>query len=114
MQFDIASLKEVAFNWARASAGMGSSCSVNTAEERKGSPFGNGTYNPHPLPYGVRRCSSFLQVSTEKLESMRDDTVPGPLLDEAAWRWMYTHITEHIWVQLSEVTAKARALSQLR
>lgn len=116
MQFDIPRLKDVAFNWARASAGVGPSCSVSSnADDRKVSPLGNGTYNPHPMPYGVRRCSSFLQVA-ETLDRMRDDGVgiPGPLLDEAAWRWMYTHITEHLWVALSDVTEKARTLRQLR
>jgi len=117
MQFDIPSLKDVASNWVRSTAGVGSSsCSVSSnADDRKVSSFGNGTYNPHPLHYGVRRCSSFPQVA-ETLDKMREDgvDVPGPLLDEAAWRWIYTHITEHIWVALSDVTEKARTLSQLR
>jgi hypothetical protein len=113
MQFDIPTLSQVALKWARASAGFGSSeHGSSNADDRKRSSFGTSGYNPHPLPYGVRRCSSFLQVT----ETMRADgvDVPGPLLDEAAWRWMYTHITEHIWVALSDVTEKARTLNQLR
>ena len=104
MQFDIQTLSQVAFKWARAPAGVGYT-----------SGLGSTGYNPHPLPYGVRRCSSLLQVA-ETLDRMRIDGVdiPGPLLDEAAWRWMYTHITEHIWVALSDVTEKARTLNRLR
>lgn len=116
MQFDIPTLSQVAVKWARASAGVGSTGNgSSSSDDRKPPGFGTSGYNPHPQPFGVRRCSSFLQVA-ETLDNMRTAgvVVPGPLLDEATWRWMYTHISEHIWVALSDVRGKARTLNQLR
>ncbi|CAK9871762.1 unnamed protein product [Sphagnum jensenii] len=36
------------------------------------------------------------------------------VLEEAAWRWMYTHITEHIWVALQDLVWKAKTLNESR
>ncbi|KAG0587951.1 hypothetical protein KC19_2G204100 [Ceratodon purpureus] len=119
MQFDIPTLKQDAFKWARTSAGVSSSdCGSSNADDRNRPSFGSTGFGPHPLPFGARRSSAFLQTA-ETLDTMRTDGIhapllDGPLLDEAAWRWMYTDITEHIWVALSDVTEKARTLNQSR
>lgn len=119
MQFDVPGLKKMAYDWSRGSTGFGTS--VNRSDDKprdadceKPTQFGPRGYNPHPLPFGVRKCSSLLQVvqNSDKSRTGRRK-VPEPLLDEFAWRWMYTHITEHLWVALHDVTRRARTLRNL-
>ncbi|XP_073390283.1 N-acylphosphatidylethanolamine synthase isoform X2 [Physcomitrium patens] len=116
MVFDIPRLKQAAVDLASASVDVASSGSVSSeADDRKFPLLGSSMKNPNPLTKGITRLSSIQQVANT-LETMKTNgaDVPGPLLDEAAWRWIYTHITEHIWVALSEVTQKARTIGQLR
>ena len=118
MQFDIPALKQMAPDWARASLSHpGLNKASDSSSDGKPPAFGSGgaSYAPHPLPFGVRRCSTLLQVADE-LDNARSSgrlDALGPTLDEAAWRWMYTHISDHIWVALNNLTYKARTIGSL-
>ena len=118
MQFDIPALKQMAPDWARALLSHpGLNKASDSSSDGKPPAFGSGgaSYAPHPLPFGIRRCSTLLQVADD-LDNARSSgrlDAPGPTLDEAAWRWMYTHISDHIWVALNNLTHKARTIGSL-
>lgn len=115
MQFDIPALKQMAPDRALLSH-PGWNKASDSSSDGKAPAFGSGaSYAPHPLPFGVRRCSTFLQVADD-LDDARSNgrlDAPGPTLDEAAWRWMYMHISDHIWVALNNLTHKARTIGSL-
>lgn len=116
IQFDVPGLKRAAHDWARASAG---------ADDTNGKLFfsmsdklvghGSTMNNPHPLPFGIRN-SPYCQQAAKTLDGMRSghQDVSEPVLEEAAWRWMYTHITERIWVALQDLVWKAKTLNESR
>lgn len=116
IQFDVPGLKRAAHDWARASAGVDDTNGklfFSMSDKLVG--HGSTMNNPHPLPFGIRN-SPYCQQAAKAFDGMRSghQEVSEPVLEEAAWRWMYTHITERIWVALQDLVWKAKTLNESR